>query len=102
MKVYQAFSSFFKLFQAFPSLSKPFKTFKTFKLQSTQPSIKNLPGYVTLVFIPMATKGKSMADFSDEDISFIANTINQMPHRILKYTCPDDLFEVFWNQVYAL
>lgn len=47
-------------------------------------------------------KGKSIADFSNEDISSIANAINRMPRRILKYACPDDLFETFLDQVYAL
>ncbi len=47
-------------------------------------------------------KGKSIADFSNEDISSIVNSINQMPRKILKYACPDDLFEAFLDQVYAL
>lgn len=47
-------------------------------------------------------KGESMTNFSDEDLSSIENTINQMPRKILKYACPDDLFEAFLDQVYAL
>ncbi len=41
-----------------------------------------------------------MTNCSDEDLSSIENTINQMPRKILKYACPDDLFEASQSECY--
>ena len=50
-------------------------------------------------FIP---KGKSMEQFSDDDILTIADMLNQRPRRILGYHTPTELFDAFLDEVYAI
>lgn len=50
-------------------------------------------------FIP---KGISMEDYSDEEISDIADAINDKPRRILGYQSASELFEAFLDKVYAI
>ena len=50
-------------------------------------------------FIP---KGKSMEQFSDDDILNITDMLNQRPRRILGYHTPTELFDVFLDEVYAI
>lgn len=50
-------------------------------------------------FIP---KGMSMKQFSDEDILYIADALNQRPRRILGYHTPTELFEAFLDEVYYI
>jgi len=38
-------------------------------------------------------KGKSIADYSEEDIQFFADRINALPRKILGYQTPEELFE---------
>ncbi len=47
-------------------------------------------------------KGKSIENYTDDQIAEIENEINQMPRKSLNYACSDDLFEAFLDQVYAL
>jgi IS30 family transposase len=49
-------------------------------------------------FIP---KGKSINDYSDEDISFIEEWMNSLPRRILGYNTPEELFEDELDAIYA-
>ena len=50
-------------------------------------------------FIP---KGMSIERFSDEDILKIADMLNQRPRRVLGYHTPDELFDEFLDEVYAI
>ena len=49
-------------------------------------------------FIP---KGKSMDDYSADDIMFFADVINNLPRKILGYHTPDELFEKELDRIYA-
>ncbi|MCC8072852.1 MAG: IS30 family transposase [Clostridiales bacterium] len=49
-------------------------------------------------FIP---KGKSIDDYSAEDILFFADKINNLPRKILNYHTPEELFEKQLDLIYA-
>ena len=49
-------------------------------------------------FIP---KGKSIADYSEEDIQFFADRINALPRKILGYRTPEELFEQELDRIYT-
>ena len=49
-------------------------------------------------FIP---KGKSIDDYSADDIMFFADIINNLPRKILGYHTPDELFEQELDRIYA-
>ena len=49
-------------------------------------------------FIP---KGKSISDYSADDIMFFADKINGLPRKILDYRTPDELFEQELDRIYA-
>lgn len=49
-------------------------------------------------FIP---KGKSMTQYSPEDIAFMADWANNLPRKILSYRTPDELFEAELDRIYA-
>ena len=49
-------------------------------------------------FIP---KGKSIDDYSADDIMFFADVINNLPRKILGYHTPDELFEKELDRIYA-
>jgi IS30 family transposase len=49
-------------------------------------------------FIP---KGKSISDYSIDDILFFADRINDLPRKILGYHTPDELFEKELDRIYA-
>ena len=49
-------------------------------------------------FIP---KGKSIDDYSADDIMFFADVINNLPRKILSYHTPDELFEKELDRIYA-
>lgn len=50
-------------------------------------------------FIP---KGVSMAEYSAEDITYMADWANTLPRKILGYRTPDELFEAELDRIYAL
>ena len=50
-------------------------------------------------FIP---KGKSIDDYSADDIMFFADVINNLPRKILDYHTPDELFEKELDRIYAV
>ncbi len=50
-------------------------------------------------FIP---KGVSMADYSAEDIAYMADWANTLPRKLLGYRTPDELFEAELDCIYAL
>ena len=50
-------------------------------------------------FIP---KGKRIADYSSDDIAFIEEWMNTLPRRILNYKTPEELFEMYLDQIYAI
>lgn len=50
-------------------------------------------------FIP---KGKSISDYSADDILLFADLINSLPRRLLKYRTPEELFEKQLDCVYAV
>ncbi len=49
-------------------------------------------------FIP---KGKSISDYSADQISFFADCINGLPRKILGYATPEALFEAQLDRIYA-
>lgn len=49
-------------------------------------------------FIP---KGKSIDDYSAEDILFFSDVINELPRKILNYHTPEELFETQSDRIYA-
>ena len=49
-------------------------------------------------FIP---KGKSIDDYSAEDILFFSDTINGLPRKILNYHTPEELFDNQLDRIYA-
>ena len=50
-------------------------------------------------FIP---KGKSINDYSADDIMFFADKINNLPRKILGYHAPEELFEQELDRIYAV
>ena len=44
-------------------------------------------------FIP---DGKRMVNYSQEDIDYFADVMNDLPHKILGYKTPDELFAQEW------
>ena len=50
-------------------------------------------------FIP---KGKRISDYSSNDIAFIEEWMNTLPRRILNYKTPEELFEMYLDQIYAV
>lgn len=50
-------------------------------------------------FIP---KGKSIVDYSQEDIAHFADLINGLPRKLLEYRTPETLFEQELDRIYAL
>jgi IS30 family transposase len=50
-------------------------------------------------FIP---KGKSIVDYSQEDITYFADVINGLPRKRLRYRTPEALFEQELDRIYAL
>lgn len=50
-------------------------------------------------FIP---KGKRIADYSSDDIAFIEEWMNTLPRRILNYKTPEELFEMYLDQIYTI
>ena len=50
-------------------------------------------------FIP---KGKSIADYTDEQICFFADCINGLPRKILSYRSPTELFDAQLDALYAV
>ena len=49
-------------------------------------------------FIP---KGRSISDYSADDILYFADVINNLPRKILGYHTPDELFEAELDRIYA-
>ena len=49
-------------------------------------------------FIP---KGKSIADYTQEEISFMADWCNGLPRKILNYRTPEELFEAELDKIYC-
>ncbi len=49
-------------------------------------------------FIP---KGKSISEYSHDDLNYFANKINGLPGKILGYATPEDLFEKELDRIYA-
>jgi len=49
-------------------------------------------------FIP---KGRSISDYSIEDIMFFADRINGLPRKVLGYKTPEELFEKQLDRIYA-
>lgn len=49
-------------------------------------------------FIP---KGKSIADYTADDICFFADCINGLPRKLLAYHTPEELFEAQLDRIYA-
>ena len=49
-------------------------------------------------FIP---KGKSISDYTADDICFFADCINSLPRKILGYATPEELFERHLDRIYA-
>jgi len=49
-------------------------------------------------FIP---KGKSISDYSIDDILFFADKINSLPRKILGYHTPEELFEMELDRIYT-
>ena len=47
-------------------------------------------------------KGKSVKNYTDEQIIDFADQINRRPRKILGYQSADDLFEAFLDEVYLL
>ena len=49
-------------------------------------------------FIP---KGKSIEEYSDEEVLRYSDEINTLPRRCLQYKTPDELFEAKLDEIYA-
>ena len=49
-------------------------------------------------FIP---KGKSISDYTADEICFFADCINSLPRKILGYATPEELFERHLDRIYA-
>lgn len=52
-------------------------------------------------YILVRLKGKSIDDYSAEDILFFSDTINGLPRKILNYHTPEELFETQLDRIYA-
>ena len=50
-------------------------------------------------FIP---KGKAISDYSDDDILFFSDIINNLPRKILNYQTLEQLFEQQLDLIYAV
>ena len=50
-------------------------------------------------FIP---KGKSISNYSSDDIFFIEQWMNTLPRKILNYKTPEELFEINLDEIYSL
>lgn len=50
-------------------------------------------------FIP---KGRSITEYSADDICFFADCINRLPRRILGYASPEELFDAQLDRIYAV
>ena len=48
-------------------------------------------------FIP---KGKRISDYSSDAIAFIEDWMNTLPRKILGYKTPEELFEIYLDQIY--
>ena len=46
-------------------------------------------------------KGKSIEEYTDEEILSYADELNSRPRRVLSYHTPKDLFETFLDKIYA-
>ena len=49
-------------------------------------------------FIP---KGKSISDYTADEICFFADCINGLPRKILGYATPEELFDRQLDRIYA-
>ena len=49
-------------------------------------------------FIP---KGKSISDYSADDICLFADCINGLPRKILDYRTPEQLFDLQLDRIYS-
>ncbi len=49
-------------------------------------------------FIP---KGKSISEYSRDDLNYFADKINGLPRKLLDYATPDELFEQELDRIYA-
>ena len=49
-------------------------------------------------FIP---KGKSINDYSADDLLYFADKINNLPRKILGYHTPEELFEKELDRIYT-
>lgn len=47
------------------------------------------------------SKGRSISDYSIDDILFFADRINELPRKILDYHTPEELFEKELDRIYA-
>lgn len=50
-------------------------------------------------FVP---KGKSISDYTADQICFFADCINGLPRKILNYATPEELFELQLDEIYAI
>ena len=50
-------------------------------------------------FIP---KGRSMINYTQEDIDYFADIINGLPRKILGYKTPDELFDQELDSIYSI
>ena len=50
-------------------------------------------------FIP---KGKRISNYSQNDIAFREEWMNTLPRKILNYHTPEELFEMYLDEIYAL
>ena len=50
-------------------------------------------------FIP---KGRSMINYTQEDIAYFADIINGLPRKILGYKPPDELFDQELDSIYSI
>ena len=50
---------------------------------------------------PLYSQGKSMNDYSQEDIDYFADIINGLPRKILGYNTPDELFDDELDLIYS-
>ena len=46
-------------------------------------------------------KGRSMVNYSQEDIDYFADIINGLPRKILSYKTPDELFDRELDLIYS-
>ena len=54
----------------------------------------------TKCFADLFQKGKSIDDYSADDILFFADKINNLPRKILGYHTPEELFEQELDRIY--